>query len=226
VIAETAIPVDNGRWELRSSGLWVDLVTETPSVHWSYGLEAFALAIDRPDELLGRGYGHRTPLGWELEFESDPARLDRPAPGVEHQPGRVDGLLLTAPDGGQGPRDGEPASEGPGGGEVPLAGPAERRSWAPTDPGPAGGTGVGGTGTADVGFGPCPGLERWRPELAAPAGAPIEIALPLEPTDAGPGSVWLVGHDGTRLTSRLVPRGAPVAPPPTAQPPAQRPGHG
>ena len=43
---------------------------EEPGRRWTYGLEAFALAVDDPAELLGRGYGHRVPLGWELEFEA------------------------------------------------------------------------------------------------------------------------------------------------------------
>ena len=70
--------------EVRSSGLWADLVCETPLRHWSYGLEAFALAIDEPAELLSRGRGHRVPLGWELEVETIPPPTRAPshsAPG-------------------------------------------------------------------------------------------------------------------------------------------------
>ena len=72
VDSDGAIPIRG--WEVRSSGLWVDQNCETPLDHWSFNLEAFALAIDQPDELLGRGLGDRVPLGWELEFEaSEPA---------------------------------------------------------------------------------------------------------------------------------------------------------
>ncbi|MEL7156941.1 MAG: hypothetical protein AAFN30_10120 [Actinomycetota bacterium] len=105
VISELDGGVPGQGWELRTSGLWIDLVCEQPFRHWSYGLEAFALALDDPAELLGRGLGHRVPLGWELEFESDdePQWLgppiegaQRPAFGAYRQLGKAHGLLLTA----------------------------------------------------------------------------------------------------------------------------------
>jgi len=126
VLVEVAIPVNNERWEYRSSGLWVEAVCEDPGVHWSYGLEAFALALDQPDELLGRGYGHRTPLGWELDFITNERTVTTgrgddvdPDPVIEF--GRLDGLLLTSP------------AEG---GELPLAGEAWRASWTLLSPDP------------------------------------------------------------------------------------------
>lgn len=113
VIAENDMPVPAKHWEFRTSGLWVDNVCETPFVHWSYGLEAFGLAIDDPRELLGRGYGDRVPLGWELEFESAPEYYSD-----GRQPGRLDGELLFA------------------GGAETITGPALRRhQWGPpSDP--------------------------------------------------------------------------------------------
>lgn len=71
VIADTEVPVPENGWEIRTSGLWADHICETPLDHWSYGLEAFALAVDSPGELLGKAVGDRVPLGWELEFEAD-----------------------------------------------------------------------------------------------------------------------------------------------------------
>ncbi|MEM7274331.1 MAG: hypothetical protein AAF547_14705 [Actinomycetota bacterium] len=126
VIAENDMPVPDDRWEFRTSGLWVEAVCETPLVHWSYGLEAFGLAIDEPEELLGRGYGDRVPVGWELEFEGTAAdfRDDR-------QAGRVHGILLF------------------GDGEQPFAGVARRRRWVgppePTDDTPMALTGPAAT---------------------------------------------------------------------------------
>jgi hypothetical protein len=114
VISVVDIPLGD-HWELRASGLWAEQVCEQPFVHWSFGLEAFALAIDEPDELLRRGYGHRVPLGWELDFvaTSEPARQ-----GDEvSQRGNVEGLLLTIDR------------------EIAVDGPALRAYWAESPPG-------------------------------------------------------------------------------------------
>ena len=119
----SALDIGVGRdWELRTSGLWTEQTCEQPFVHWSYGLEAFALAIDQPDELLRRGYGHRIPLGWELDFvaaDEPPAIDDR---GGHHggrqvtQNGTVEGILLDAE------------------GQTPLAGRALRAFWMADPP--------------------------------------------------------------------------------------------
>ncbi|MGI9595402.1 MAG: hypothetical protein ACR2QK_04540 [Acidimicrobiales bacterium] len=115
VIVDNEIPIPAERWELRTSGLWTDNICETPFAHWSYGLEAFGLAIDDPEEMLGRGYGQRVPLGWEFDFEGSPDRVDRLVPGGDggaySQPGHVDGLVLF------------------GAGSEPLSGPAVRQHW-------------------------------------------------------------------------------------------------
>lgn len=70
VVADDDVPLPDRGWEVRTSGLWADHVCETPLEHWSYGLEAFGLSLDDPEALLGRGFGERTPIGWELEFEA------------------------------------------------------------------------------------------------------------------------------------------------------------
>lgn len=56
--------------EMRYSGLWTDLIVETPFEHMTVGLEAFGLAFDDPGELYRRGWGDRTPLGFDLEWET------------------------------------------------------------------------------------------------------------------------------------------------------------
>ncbi len=89
--------------EFRGSGIWVELVCETPMSHWSYGLEAFALALDSPTELAHTGRGHRAALGWELEFESDGDA--EPWGDGYFQSGELHGLVLTA--------DGEETWTGP-----------------------------------------------------------------------------------------------------------------
>lgn len=94
VVVEFDVPIPSRGWEIRASGLWADHICETPMDHWSYGLEAFGLAIDNPGELLGSAMGQRVPLGWELEFE---ARAEAQQTGTDRrygQIGSVHGLLL------------------------------------------------------------------------------------------------------------------------------------
>lgn len=100
-------------WELRTSGLWAEQVRERPFDHWSYGLEAFALAIDEPDELIRSGLGHRVALGWEIDFVATESPLDASGggPGSFNQIGTVEGLVLT------------------GDGEQPFEAPARRSHW-------------------------------------------------------------------------------------------------
>ena len=102
VIAQDEIAVPARGWEFRASGLWVDFVCERPMEHWSYGLEAFALALDDPRELLGRGYGDRVPLGWEFEFVAERPGTTSPVDPQARigdgyrQRGTAEGLLLSA----------------------------------------------------------------------------------------------------------------------------------
>lgn len=97
VLSEHDITLPARGWELRASGLWADHVCETPLDHWSYGLEAFALLVDDPRELVGRGVGDRVPLGWELEFEAA-APPDVEGPAAYRQRGEVHGILLVGSD--------------------------------------------------------------------------------------------------------------------------------
>jgi hypothetical protein len=79
--------------ELRASGVWADHVCERAFEHWTFGLEAFALALEHPDDALGDFRGERVPLGLDLEWEAgdDPG----PTAGGYSQEGRVHGLLLV-----------------------------------------------------------------------------------------------------------------------------------
>jgi hypothetical protein len=187
VVTADDIPVPADRWEFRTSGLWVDNVCETPFRHWSYGLEAFGLAIDEPDELLGRGYGDRVPVGWEIEFEGDPANAvtgDSAQPGGgghDHQIGRFHGVLLGAA--------GELAVDGPAkrshrwglDGDLvtdPITDPRAGLVSRQADPGPAAASGNAATGNAATGN----------------EGSEQAVALPTGD------EVWRVAFDGATLS--------------------------
>jgi len=79
--------------ELRGNGLWADHNLEDPFVHWSVGLEAFALALDHP----GDDRGLRVPLGYDLDWECEPDVLAAVDDGYE-QPARVRGEVLLGAD--------------------------------------------------------------------------------------------------------------------------------
>ena len=65
------VPLPGARsLEVRSEGLWSELVCETPFEHWSVGLEAFAVALGHPADAYRGERGERVPLGFDLEWEA------------------------------------------------------------------------------------------------------------------------------------------------------------
>ncbi len=81
---------------MRTDGLWADHNVETPLEHFSLGLEAFGVALDDPADTYHGLRGERTPLGFDLEWETDgipfrwPQGLDR-----YEIPCRVHGEILV-----------------------------------------------------------------------------------------------------------------------------------
>jgi hypothetical protein len=62
--------------ELRAPGLWTEFIEQIPDEHFTVDLEAFAVALDDPEDVFGRGWGDRVPYGLELEWESSSDSLD------------------------------------------------------------------------------------------------------------------------------------------------------
>jgi hypothetical protein len=91
--AEVAPPRSQSSLEIRAEGLWADNTCETPFDHWSYGLEAFGVSLDDPDEALGAERGDRTALGFDLEWEAT-GGIDG-GEGAYAQPGIVHGDVLV-----------------------------------------------------------------------------------------------------------------------------------
>ena len=63
-------PPSGGGLEVRASGLWTELVCETPLDHWSVGLEAFGVALDDPLEAWRQERGDPWALGLDVEWEA------------------------------------------------------------------------------------------------------------------------------------------------------------
>jgi hypothetical protein len=69
--------------EIRADGLWAELVCETPSEHWTFGLEAFGVRLDAAEAALRAGgeIGDRVAVGLDIEWE---VGGDGPPAGVVH----------------------------------------------------------------------------------------------------------------------------------------------
>jgi hypothetical protein len=99
VVRDHDVPLPRVGLEVRADGLWGELVCETPYEHWTYGLEAFGVALDDPSESLRDEIGERIPVGFDLEWEIAPdtsaevRSCDDARPGYE-QFGVVHGEVL------------------------------------------------------------------------------------------------------------------------------------
>jgi hypothetical protein len=76
-LVDTELRMPSTSLTLRGEGLWADHVCETPLEHWTVSNEAFAVALDDPDEALGAQRGDLVPLGLDLEWEraQDPREI-------------------------------------------------------------------------------------------------------------------------------------------------------
>jgi hypothetical protein len=66
---EVSAPRGGSLLEVRTDGLWAELVCETPDVHWSFGLEAFGLRLADRAEARTAVVGERVPMGFDLEWD-------------------------------------------------------------------------------------------------------------------------------------------------------------
>jgi hypothetical protein len=72
VVRDHEVPLPRARLELRADGLWTELTCETEGEHWTFGLEAFGIRLDRPEDALEGEIGERLPVGFDLEWEVAP----------------------------------------------------------------------------------------------------------------------------------------------------------
>ena len=93
VVRDHEVPLPRQGLEIRAEGLWADLWCETPLEHWTYGLEAFAVALDDAEAALTGEIGERLPIGLDIEWETDGPIHSAPddwpidqyaAPGIIH----------------------------------------------------------------------------------------------------------------------------------------------
>jgi hypothetical protein len=95
LVEETDAPLPRRQLlELRASGLWTDIECEIAGEHVSMGLEAFGLAFDDPQESISTRRGERTPVGFDLEWETTGSVAARGDHGYEMRC-RVSGEVLV-----------------------------------------------------------------------------------------------------------------------------------
>jgi len=72
VVRDHEVPPPRRGLEIRAEGLWAELWCETPGEHWAFGLEAFGVRLDAPEEALRPGgeIGERVAVGLDLEWET------------------------------------------------------------------------------------------------------------------------------------------------------------
>lgn len=99
-VVDLAVPLRSSAREVRTTGLWADHVCETPFDHWTVGLEAFAVQVDDPGELIGEARGDLVPFGLDVEWEAAaapvPAQQRWNADRAAIEPTEVDGYVVPA----------------------------------------------------------------------------------------------------------------------------------
>ena len=96
-VIDHEVPIPTGpSIGLRHGGLWTDYTVEQPWERVSLGLEAMALTVDDPTETYGDLRGDPTPLGFELEWDTQGAPYPFPLDITRYEvPCRVEGEILV-----------------------------------------------------------------------------------------------------------------------------------
>jgi hypothetical protein len=83
LVRDEEVPLPRrGAMEVRAEGLWSAFECEEPFDHWTIGLEAFAVALDDPEDAWHGERGAVVGLGFDLEWESteSPTTFSVPLP--------------------------------------------------------------------------------------------------------------------------------------------------
>jgi len=93
VVDDDVPPPRNGSLEIRTEGLWAELIVESAYDHVSLGCEAFGLRVDPPLDLSVPLLGDRIAFGLDLGFETE-GPLDAIEGGYA-LPCLADGVILV-----------------------------------------------------------------------------------------------------------------------------------
>lgn len=92
-LADLDVPLPRSGLELRSEGLWASHECEVAFEQWTVANEAYAVALDRPDDALGRALGRPTPVAFDLEWYAAAAPAALEGTAGYHQAGTVNALV-------------------------------------------------------------------------------------------------------------------------------------
>ena len=67
-VLDDGIPVRADPFIVKGEALWAEHSRDAPMEQWSIGNETYAAALDDPEDALGRAYGDRTPIAFDLEW--------------------------------------------------------------------------------------------------------------------------------------------------------------
>ena len=127
-LADVDVPLPRSGLEVRSEGLWASHECEVAFEQWTVANEAYAVALDHPDDALGRAHGRPAPVAFDIEWYAEAAPEPLEGTTGYHQAGTVDALVELQPGapGGRGARVpvalvGRPSDGGAGRMELELA---------------------------------------------------------------------------------------------------------
>lgn len=81
-ITDFGITVRSDPFVVKGEALWAEHHCVDAMAQWSIGNETYASAIEDPDEALGRAYGDRTPIVFDLEWYAT-GEATQPAPTAD-----------------------------------------------------------------------------------------------------------------------------------------------
>lgn len=67
-VIDDEITVRSDPFVVKGEALWAEHARDAPMQQWSIGNETYAVALDDPGDALGRAYGDRTPIAFDLEW--------------------------------------------------------------------------------------------------------------------------------------------------------------
>ena len=93
VVVDHEVPLPRVGLTVRGHELWADHTVEAPLRQWTVANETRALAVDDPDEVVGRAYGDVVPFACDLEWYASGDACATPDGDGYSQDGEIEGVV-------------------------------------------------------------------------------------------------------------------------------------